>query len=112
MGFIQGLADVAAIIITLEVLVMLVVPVALIAFFSRKGMGWLLGTANEEGKYTWAIGKAHMIAGMVNKGVHRAEDIAVTPVLVTAGLAAGADTTFRSLRRRLQQPLTGRRRST
>jgi len=107
-GFIQGLADVAAIILTLELLVLLVVPAALIAFLGRKGMNWVLGP---QGKFTWAVAKLHTILGTVDTGVRRTEDLAVTPVIAVAGFWSGARTTLRSLRRRADQPLARLRRS-
>jgi hypothetical protein len=111
MAIIQGIEDVAAVILTLELMVILLVPAALIGFFALKGMRWVLGSGSEGGKYAWAIATLHIIVSTVDKGVHRAEDIAVTPVVLTASLAAGADTTVRSLRRRLRQPLSGPRQS-
>ena len=108
MGFVQGLADIAAIILTFELLVLLVVPAFLIAFFGRKGMTWLIGP---EGKVTWAIGMLHTGLTIAAKIVRRGEDILVTPIIVAAGLWTGTRTTLRSLRRRADQPLARLRRS-
>lgn len=105
MGLLHGLADIAAIILTLELVVLLVVPAFLIGFFGRKGMKWVLG------KYSWAVEKLHTILGTANKAVHKAEDVAVTPLIVTVGFWHGAGVTLRSLRRRADQPLSRLRRS-
>jgi hypothetical protein len=105
MAVLQGLADIAAIILAIELVVIVLVPAFLIAFFGRKGMTWVLV------KFSWAAGKAHTYLGAVDKGVRRAEDIAVTPIIVVASTWSGARTTLRSLRRRANEPLARLRRS-
>jgi hypothetical protein len=105
MAILQGFADIAAIILTIELFVMLVVPAFLVAIFGRRGMKWVLV------KFAWAMGKVHEGLAATEKGVRRAEDLAVTPVVTVASFWAGAGTTLRSLRRRADQPLARLRRS-
>ncbi len=105
MGLLQGIEDVAAVILTLELLVLLVVPAFLIAFFGRKGMTWVLS------KFAWAVEKLRWLLGIANGTVHKAEDVAVSPIIFVASLWAGTLTTARSLRKRADQPLSRLRRS-
>jgi len=105
MPILQGLADIAAIILILELLVILVMPAFLIAFFGRKGMNWTLV------KFAWATTQLHTLLGTADKSVRRAEDVAVAPIIAVAAFSAGVRTVLRSLRRRANQPLSRLRRS-
>lgn len=108
MDVLHGLAAIAAIILTLELVALLVVPAFLVAFLGRKGMTWLIG---EKGKYTWAVGLLHTVLDTAGRYVRRGEDIAVTPIIMVGAAWNGAGTTLRSLRRRADQPLSRLRRS-
>src|SRR5438309_1726137 len=105
MALLQGIEDIAAIILILELFVMLVAPALLIAYFGRKGMAWVLG------KFAWASGTLHTGMATLDKGIHRAEDLTVAPIVLVASFWTGAGATVRSLRRRAEQPLSRLRRS-
>lgn len=96
MNVLEHLAQAAAVLLLLELLMILIVFLAIsggLAF----GLHWV------RGKTPWAFGKVNTYSGLGQKYSHKGTDYLALPVIVTAGAAERVKGTLRSLQEQVRR---------